>query len=1153
MKRKLLLLTVALLCSVAVQTARAAAVDYLTGWTEVTSLPTDNAELSKYYYVFVATEADLMLAQEYGIGKISDEAKPQENELTVVYRTPSNPLIAKKFVWMLSYDATFLYGIRNLNNSTLYMQSREGLPWRVQFRWETAQSKWTRWNLAYAAGSWTIENNACMNASEDTYFSEQYIGPWLAKAFADNNVAAGNKTGENVGKFKIYRISRQDFKAPTDVTSTYLTNPGFDDDDKTVDDSNVLKEFVTNWKSVRIEYARYGIYNSSKASDGTYDKWGVSTASDGKYYLRIRNNYNAHNETQNIQQNAAMTLPKGNYNISFDYKVARRTSTSLNLTVSAKAGSTTKGSKVIAIPQVAANTSYFSSIGWTKGDFDFTLDNSTGIIIDITCKTLGETEGATAALLDNFVVNYYNINGPNLIALIAQATSINSETGDLTSAIAAAQAVYDGINNTPAYQSTIDDAITTLKGAITTSVAGISMSHGDDLSYLIANAGFEGISAITANQATNTTIDYSSDGWLALSTATSNSCGAVVAYGSDKTLNGVTAPSADNNGNSGKALGISIGWSATVAYQTAPITLPAGKYRMSVQGFNNNSDGTSFTSKFGFVPTAGGGSLSIKNSYTYNTWEKDELIFTLAAATEGVFQIGGQAGNNTSTTHAKVFLDNITLTYVTDLGLAKEAWEAAKAAAEEAYASGTYANVTGSEKTALKTEIDKAEPSTKDGYDTAKSNLESTTAAFTAVKETYDEYAQESVVATVLGVSVPAITSSTTASDLIPNMQAMNVSEYSEATSNYTFNATDLLGDWSNAPGNKNGESWDDTTGDTYYDEWNASSRAMAQTVTLPKAKYVLIAKGRASTGGRLTLSDGTNTITFPHKGNSGKGIETDGTPNFGDGTYANSNNGRGWEYRFLTFESDGSTSTTLTFNWTTASSNWAGLDDITLLAIPETVELDEDDEYTPVYTIANVTLSRSIAANTWSTFVVPFDIDNTTLEDQFGDDVRVSTFSADDKNGVTFTPMVEPAIEANVPVLLRTTAAKSSFTFNGVTIKEGEPTFSAAGVNFVGNYAGEITIPNTLDTYYVKSNALKKSTGKQKLLGFRAYFTVEADSGVKAFFENGFNFDDADAISDVRNKMEDGISEIFNLAGQKMSKLQKGVNIVNGKKVLVK
>ena len=52
----------------------------------------------------------------------------------------------------------------------------------------------------------------------------------------------------------------------------------------------------------------------------------------------------------------------------------------------------------------------------------------------------------------------------------------------------------------------------------------------------------------------------------------------------------------------------------------------------------------------------------------------------------------------------------------------------------------------------------------------------------------------------------------------------------------------------------------------------------------------------------------------------------------------------------------------------------------------------------------------------------------------------------------------------------------------------------------------------------------------------------------MKALF---LGFGDADAISSIKAETEN--AEIFNLAGQRLQKLQKGINIVNGKKVLVR
>ena len=49
------------------------------------------------------------------------------------------------------------------------------------------------------------------------------------------------------------------------------------------------------------------------------------------------------------------------------------------------------------------------------------------------------------------------------------------------------------------------------------------------------------------------------------------------------------------------------------------------------------------------------------------------------------------------------------------------------------------------------------------------------------------------------------------------------------------------------------------------------------------------------------------------------------------------------------------------------------------------------------------------------------------------------------------------------------------------------------------------------------------------------------------------FVFTDETGIREVRNVSAEEAAEIFNLAGQRLQKPQRGVNIVNGKKVLVK
>lgn len=65
-----------------------------------------------------------------------------------------------------------------------------------------------------------------------------------------------------------------------------------------------------------------------------------------------------------------------------------------------------------------------------------------------------------------------------------------------------------------------------------------------------------------------------------------------------------------------------------------------------------------------------------------------------------------------------------------------------------------------------------------------------------------------------------------------------------------------------------------------------------------------------------------------------------------------------------------------------------------------------------------------------------------------------------------------------------------------------------------------------------------------------KAYLELEGNTGslVKIFFGD---VDDETAIGNVNANVNENNAAIFNLAGQKLSKFQKGINIVNGKKVL--
>ena len=216
--------------------------------------------------------------------------------------------------------------------------------------------------------------------------------------------------------------------------------------------------------------------------------------------------------------------------------------------------------------------------------------------------------------------------------------------------------------------------------------------------------------------------------------------------------------------------------------------------------------------------------------------------------------------------------------------------------------------------------------------------------------------------------------------------------------------------------------------------------------------------------------------------------------------------------------------------------------------AVAEDITIDEDADYTPAETYADVTLARTIKADTWNTFVVPFDITNEELEAAFGNDVAVAEFSenSDDANAVTvnFDPMTTPAITANKPVLLKGNAG-TSFTFNGKLIKTGDAKVAGTNVDFIGTYNASTTVK--AGDYFISANKLYKSSGETTIKGTRAYIDAKNDADVKLFID-GIET----GISEINGTaVENGA--IYNLAGQRVSNAQKGIYIVNGKKVIIK
>ena len=205
---------------------------------------------------------------------------------------------------------------------------------------------------------------------------------------------------------------------------------------------------------------------------------------------------------------------------------------------------------------------------------------------------------------------------------------------------------------------------------------------------------------------------------------------------------------------------------------------------------------------------------------------------------------------------------------------------------------------------------------------------------------------------------------------------------------------------------------------------------------------------------------------------------------------------------------------------------------------------LELREETSPVFcgvpTVNDLKIKRSITQNKWVGLCLPFDYSIPK-----GWDVRELDHVNGSGENASMIFDTASNIEAGKPYIVKTNADVSFIEVNNATISPMTTTVSNNGVNMIGNI-GQTSIPK--GSYYISTEGtLKKLTAENaNLKGFRAYFTVDGASGIKALNLDTEN--DATGISSVdANESE----VIYNIAGQRLKRVQKGINIVNGKKVL--
>lgn len=202
-----------------------------------------------------------------------------------------------------------------------------------------------------------------------------------------------------------------------------------------------------------------------------------------------------------------------------------------------------------------------------------------------------------------------------------------------------------------------------------------------------------------------------------------------------------------------------------------------------------------------------------------------------------------------------------------------------------------------------------------------------------------------------------------------------------------------------------------------------------------------------------------------------------------------------------------------------------------------------------------NVKLTRTLKADVWNTFCVPFDV---TVAGSPLDGATIKQIASvvEKTDGAVINFEDAPAtLEAGKAYLVRTAKAIENPTFNGVTVKNVTPTNCSGNANYqlIGIYS-----PLNIDaSLYGKvfginnQDKLAKVMKDTSIKGMRAYFLL-ANSATAAKLNFGGELTGIDAVDNGEAVMT---GKVYNLNGQyvgnSLEGLKKGVYVVNGKKVL--
>ena len=727
--------------------------------------------------------------------------------------------------------------------------------------------------------------------------------------------------------------------AQTDVTSTYITNAGFDA--CTAESSDVAAKTIRNYSSNGWTNANTGSFTTIAvtAYGGGKKVGGSTTPSTKKDGTTVSGNtlgIIAGWADEVKIQSGEITLLAGVYTLTVDHYLTSSTNNYGN--------SSSRFGFVTSSTSYLVSSTTFTASTWTTETVTFTLTESTTGKIQLGLKGNNNAgSGAPAVFYDDVkltyipfadATDYANLNSA-ISTVEGKAWGFDADEYapynyvEVLTALANAKAIDQNANNLQTEVQTKTSALNTVFGntTFTANVEEVNAIWDPSFEHEYSTSG--NVQPIAWTGTTNH--DNATDvRWM-------------WNVGSNAGLNATSSTKAlftKYGVHYGQQEGYTLPLNANTYYTVAFVY--GGWSDCKKDGYVTMADPSS--TNLSLIPSSDLPLDAVDGNSNSDSWKNYQAFFKTNAAGNYVL---GLRKKDESKQSQYVYGDFVLK--ITTLAEATTYYNSVKTSVEGDYDDSAYG---GDEKTAFKNALDASmEGKSVAEIFAAASDLQTKHDTYVAAKPNYAKFIAEKNSAIAIGVTsetANAVTMSTK-DDLETALQALYVLEDAAATSGYGVNATTLFGSWTTQNmDTKSGEHWSGDASRTYYDRWQNSgfTSSITSTMTLPAGKYVFKVAARAQQGGingafNMSVKVGDAAAVqkdFVAKSATGYGIETSGVANYSaGGTYANTT-GRGWEWRFIGFELNESASVTMAAYAQILANNWVGFSDATLLTTSDNV-----------------------------------------------------------------------------------------------------------------------------------------------------------------------------------------------------------------------